>query len=992
MAPAAQEFRTALPSSPGACPVANRPSVAVPALSRRARILIAVGVGVLVLLIIGSRLIDAYVDWLWFDEVGFRSVFSTVLATRLVQFLIAGLLVGGLLAVNLAIAYRTRPVFVPVAGPDDPVARYRTTILARLRLVGIGIPLLVGFIAGLSALGDWQTVQMFLHGASFGVSDPQFHKDVSFYAFDLPFYRKLLGWGFVIVVVSFIGALITHYLFGGLRLAGRGAQLSAPARVQLAVLAGVFVLLKAVGYYLDRYGLLFSRRNPLFTGASYTDLNAVLPAKLILMCIAVICAVAFFVGAVLRNLQLPAIAIALLLLSSILVGAAWPAVLEQFVVRPNANEREAPSIQRNIAATRDAYGITDRQVTYEQYSGRSDASPADVRADSATIPNIRLLDPSVLSQTFTQLQQRENFYGFPDKLDVDRYTVNGKTQDYIVAVRELESQSLAENQRTWINQHLTFTHGNGFVAAPANTVNSSLADAGSGEGGYPVFTVSDTSRQGDIPVTQPRIYFGELIDDYAIVGGNPGASAREFDGRPENYTYQGKGGVPLGSWSRRLIFASYYGERNILFNQAIGADSKIIYNQHPRDRVEKVAPWLTVDGDPYPAVINGRIEWILDGYTTLDNYPYAQRTVLGKATTDSLTGVSRLPDEEISYIRNSVKATVDAYDGTVTLYAMDENDPVLRTWMDIFPGTVQPNAAISNELRQHFRYPEDLFKVQREMLARYHVNNPSVFFTNDDFWNVPADPTQNQPGVDQPPYYVLAGSPNRTGSAQFQLTSALVSLRRPFLASYISVACDPQNYGKITVLELPSEAQTLGPEQVQNRFVSSAEVSKELNLLRQSETDVRFGNLLTLPVGGGLLYVEPVYIERANRQATFPQLNRVLVAYGDRIGYDPTLRGALNQVFGAGAGDATASPGQQTRPPSQSALPPPAAAGTANQDVRQAVTEIGDALKRLRAAQAAGDFKEQGRALADLDAASKRFDAASRAAGGAATPPPGGGG
>lgn len=972
--------------------MANRPPVAVPALSRRARILIAVGVAVLVLLIVGSRLIDTYVDWLWFAEVGFQSVFSTVLVTRLVQFFIVGLLVGGLLAVNLVIGYRTRPVFVPVTGPDDPVARYRTAILTRLRLVGVAVPLLVGFIAGLSALGDWQTVQMFLHGTSFGVADPQFHKDVSFYAFELPFYRKLVGWAFVIVVISFIGALITHYLFGGLRLAGRGGQLSAPARVQLAILAGVFVLLKAVSYYLDRYSLLFSRRNPLFTGASYTDLNAVLPAKLILMCIAVICAVAFFAGAVLRNLQLPAIAIALLLLSSILVGAAWPAVLEQFVVRPNANEREAPSIQRNIAATRQAYGLTDRQVTYEQYSGRSDVSPTDVRADTATIPNIRLLDPSVLSQTFTQLQQRENFYGFPDKLDIDRYTVNGKTQDYIVAVRELESASLAENQRTWINQHLTFTHGNGFVAAPANTVNSALADAGSGEGGYPVFTVSDTSRQGDIPVTQPRIYFGELIDDYAIVGGRPGASAREFDGRPENYTYQGKGGVPLGSWARRLMFASYYGERNILFNQAIGPDSKIIYNQHPRDRVEKVAPWLTVDGDPYPAVIDGRIEWILDGYTTLDNYPYAQRTVLGKATTDTLTGVSRLPDDEISYIRNSVKATVDAYDGTVKLYAIDDTDPVLRTWMNIFPGTVQPSSAINNELRQHFRYPEDLFKVQREMLARYHVNNPSVFFTNDDFWNVPADPTQNQPGVDQPPYYILAGSPTGPGSAQFQLTSALVSLRRPFLASYISVGCDPQNYGKITVLELPSESQTLGPEQVQNRFVSSAEVSKELNLLRQSETDVRFGNLLTLPVGGGLLYVEPVYIERANRQATFPQLNRVLVAYGDRIGYDPTLRGALNQVFGAGAGDATASPGQQARVPNQAAAPPPVSAGTANQDLHQAVADITSALQRLHQAQVAGDFAAQGKALADLDAASKRFDAASKAAGGVTAPAAGGGG
>jgi uncharacterized membrane protein (UPF0182 family) len=287
-----------------------------------------------------------------------------------------------------------------------------------------------------------------------------------------------------------------------------------------------------------------------------------------------------------------------------------------------------------------------------------------------------------------------------------------------------------------------------------------------------------------------------------------------------------------------------------------------------------------------------------------------------------------------------------------------------------------------------------LFKVQREILARYHVSNPSVFFTNDDFWNVPNDPTQNQPGVDQPPYYVLAGPPNGRGSAEFQLTSALVSLRRPFLASYISVACDPQNYGKITVLELPSDSQTLGPEQVQNRFVSSADVSRELNLLRQSETDVRYGNLLTLPVGGGLLYVEPVYIERANQQAGFPQLNRVLVAYGDRVGYAPTLREALNQVFGAGAGDATVSPGQQAKVPNQGATQPPVAAGAgvASQEIRQAVADIADALKRLHASQVSGDFTAQGKALADLDAATKRFDTAAAAAGAATTPAPSGGG
>ncbi|MGH3917070.1 MAG: UPF0182 family protein [Pseudonocardiaceae bacterium] len=979
--------------------MAGRPSVAVPTLSRRGRILLIIGTALLVALIVGSQLIDTYVDWLWFGEVGFRSVFTTVLATRALQLVLVGLVIGGLLALNLLIAYRARPVFVPVVGTEDPVARYRTAIIARLRLVGIGVPALVGLLAGLSAQADWQTVQMFLHSSDFGVQDPEFGHDVSFYAFELPFYSALLSWAFVAVVLSFLGALITHYLFGGLRLAGNGGQLSGPARVQLAILAGTFVLLEAVDYFLERYGLLFSQRNSLFTGASYTDLNAVLPAKIILLCIAVICAIAFFAGAVLRNLQLPAIATALLLLSSILVGWAWPVMLEQFSVRPNANEREAPSIERNIAATRQAYGITDAQVEYQEYSGRSDVSPSVVRADTATIPNIRLLDPNVLAETFTQLQQRENFYGFPAKLDVDRYTVNGEKQDYIVAVRELESDSLAENQRTWINQHLTFTHGNGFVAAPANTVNSALDAAGSGEGGYPVFTVSDTTRQGDIPVDQPRIYFGELIDDYVIVGGDPGAVPREFDGRPENFTYDGGGGVPIGGWANRLLFAAHYSERNILFNQAIGADSRIIYNQHPRDRVEKVAPWLTVDGDPYPAVVDGRVQWIVDGYTTLRNYPYAQRTVLGEATTDSLsgTGVARLPNEEISYIRNSVKATVDAYDGTVTLYAIDEQDAVLQTWMKVFPGAVKPGSEISDELRSHFRYPEDLFKVQRKMLARYHVDNPSVFFTSDDFWTVPADPTPNQQTIDQPPYYVLAGPPTGSGPPEFQLTSALVSLRRPFLASYVSAGSDPENYGKIRVLQLPGDSQTQGPEQVQNRFVTDADVSRELNLLQQSQTEVRYGNLLTLPVGGGLLYVQPVYIERANQESSFPQLNRVLVAYGDRIGYAPTLREALNDAFGAGAGDASTVPALPTAPPQQGATPPPAVAGpggTTSPELLQVITDISGALNRLRDAQTSGDFAAQGRALADLDAATRRFDATVAAGDGTAdgaqspAPPP----
>lgn len=959
--------------------MADRSRPAAPALSRRARVLIIGGVVAAVALGVGPNLLDAYVDWLWFGEVGFRSVFSTVVLTRVVQFGIAGLVVGGSLALTIGIAYRARPVFVPTVRGKDPVSTYRAAIMRRSRLVGIGVPTLVGLIAGLSSLGDWQTAQLYLHASNFGITDPQFHKDIGFYVFQLPFYHKLLGWAFATVSLCLAGALVTHYLFGGLRSVSRGAQFSRPARTQIAVLGGVFLVLKAVAYFFDRYDLLFSRRNPLFTGASYTDLTAVLPARTVLMWAALLCAATFFAGALLGNLQLPAIAAGLLLLSSLLLGGAWPAVVDQFIVRPNANEREALPIQRNIAATRDAYHITDQQVQYIPYRGRGTTAPAEVAADTATIGNVGLLDPRVLAPTFTQLQQRENFYGFANPLDVDRYTVGGKTQAYLVAVRELDTRSLAENQRTWINQHLTFTHGNGFVAAPVNVVSPD---------GYPVFTVSDTTQQGDIPVSQPRIYFGELIDDYVIVGGHRDARPREFDARPENYTYQGRGGVPIGSWPRRLIFAAYYGERNILFSQEIGSGSKIIYHQHPQERVQKVAPWLTVDSDPYPAVINGRIEWIVDGYTTLDNYPYAQPTTLHTAAVSALGGQPGLhpPGKQISYLRNSVKATVDAYDGTVTLYAVDGTDPVLRAWMRAFPGTVQPASAISPELRAHFRYPKNLFQVQRDMLTHYHVDSPSVFFTNDEFWNVPTDPTQNQPGTQLPPAYVLAGPPEGPGPAEFQLTSPLVSLRRPFLAAYLSVGCDPEGYGAIKVLELPRESQTLGPEQVQNRFSSSAEVSRELNLLRQSETSVRYGNLLTLPVGGGLLYVEPVYVERVSQPATFPKLNRVLVAYGDRIGYAPTLPEALGQVFGPAAGGAPTAPPAPLPP-----RPPPAAA--AIQNLRQAVADIADALKRLRAAQAAGDFAAQGKALADLDAAAKRFAAAEAAAGRALGPanpaPPG---
>jgi uncharacterized membrane protein (UPF0182 family) len=994
--------------------------VSLPKLSRRSRILLIIAAVIILALLLGARLLDTYVNWLWYGEVGARQVFSTMVLTRIVLFFAIGILVGGALAVSLWIAYRTRPVFVPVSGTDDPLSRYRSAIVGRIRLFGIGIPLVTGLIAGATGEGDWQRVQLFLHGTSFGQTDPVFGNDIGFYAFSLPFYQWLLGWLFVATTISFIGALIAHYIFGGIRLAGRGGQLAGPARVQLAVTAGLFVLLKAVDYFFDRYNLLFSDRNaPLFYGATYTDLNAVLPAKLILLCISAICAVAFFAGAFLRNIQLPAIALVLLILSGVLVGAAWPAVLEQFSVKPNANQKEALSISRNMTATKDAFGLN--KVQYQDYSGNGQASAAQITADSTTVPNIRLLDPNVLAPTFTQRVGRENFYGFPAKLDIDRYDVNGKTQDYIVAAREINTANLTGNQTSWINKHMVYTHGNGFIAAQANTIDRAVSSANS-DGGYPIAATSDTQNPTGagldpsnptapgISVQQPRVYYGELTNDYAIVGGQAGKAPGEYDSAANSdYRYDGGGGVPIDNWFNRLAFAAKYGERNILFSNAISDGSKIMYNRDPRQRVQKVAPWLTVDGDPYPAVVDGKIQWIVDGYTTLNNYPYSQQTQLGQATEDSLVGTARQANSDINYIRNSVKATVDAFNGTVTLYSVDDKDPVLKAWEQVFPGTVKPSSAISPDLRAHFRYPEDLFKVQRELLAKYHVGDPQEFYTTNTFWNVPQDPTQeggtnlDASGLaNQPGYYVLAQAPSES-QATFQLTSPLTALQRQYLAAWMSVSSDPADYGTIRVLRLPTTAagnsQVDGPVQVQNKFQSDSRFAQERTLFSNQSVTVIFGNLITLPLAGGFLYVEPVYIQQRN-QNSYPQLARVLVAYGSKVGFASTLGDALKQVFGDSANQGPTAPTQPgtstsptTTPPSTSGSPTaPPPAGT-NPALAKAVTDIQAALSQLRQAQQNGDFTAQGQALAALDAATRAYEAAQGSAATTTTsapPQPGG--
>jgi uncharacterized protein len=983
----------------------------------RTRATIAIGAAILaVLVILFFIFASLYTEVLWFEQLGFQEVLFTGWIAGGVMFLIGFAAMAVPVWLSLQIAFRFRPVYAKLNAQLD---RYQQVVEPLRRLAMFGIPAVLGIFAGVSASTRWQTALQFLNSTSFGERDPQFGLDVSFYVFQLPFYRWLLSWLFVAIAVSFVAALIAHYLFGGIRLAGRNGAVAPAARAHLAVLVGTFVLFKAVAYFFDRYELLFSDRKAAesganFFGASYTDLNAAMPAKLILLIIALICAAAFFSAVVLRNLQIPAIALALLVLSSVLVGAAWPAVLEQFSVRPNAIDREADSISRNIAATRQAFGLNNVGVIpyapqVASAAGTAAVPPQDVANSQATLNNIRIQDPSRLNRTFAVQQQLTNFYAFSPQLDIDRYTVNDQRQDFVLAAREINPDALIGNQQDWINRHLVYTHGQGIVSAPADRVNVP-SNAEASQGGLPQFEVSDSSNPGPFGISPDgaRIYYGEFLggaDDYAIVGGNPGLAPREFDGpgRPAS-AYTGPGGVSLGNWAQRLVFAAAYGERNILFNGSIGSESRIIYNRTPLERVEKVAPWLRTDVDPYPAVVDGRLQWIVDGYTTLPRYPYAQQVDIGQATADSLRPAT--PAGSAGYMRNSVKATVDAYSGEVKLYQMDEQDPVLKTWMGVFPDVVRPSSEITPSLRAHFRYPEDIFKVQRELLTRYHVENPRDFFSTQNFWTIPEDPTRES-NASIPPYYLLAGDP-RPGAipdTQFQMTSTLLALSRPNLSAYLSVSSEPETYGQMTVLELPAQLTgdqrgPQGPQQVQAELLTSNSVNQGLFPLRQSGTpvQVQYGNLLTLPVAGGLLYVEPIYVER-NAQTSFPQLFGVIARFnnGD-IGYAPTLQGALQAAFQGvplppgltvpGLGPTPAQPTQPTPGANTGSGPLPSGVPgqTLSPELSEAVTGMNDALDRLAQAQAARDYRGIGDAEAALDAAIQRF----RNTTGAATTPAGG--
>jgi uncharacterized membrane protein (UPF0182 family) len=986
---------------------------------KRRRSPVAITLTVLAVLVVATLLLAQFwTEVKWFEAIGFAQVIWTQWGTRAVLFVLGFLIMSAAVFSSFAVGYRVRPVYAPSTPEQATLDQYREAIEPLRRIVTIVAPVLVGFFAGVAASGQWETVLLAFNGTTFGTDDPQFGIDLGFYVFTLPALRFVVSFFMAVVVISGIAALVTHYLYGGLRVGQvpAGVPRTTPAtRVHLAILAAALMLLIAANYWLDRYSILTSP-NEKYDGASYTDVHAVIPTKEILTAVAVLVAALFVVAAVRGSWRLPAIGVGLMVVSAIAIGGIYPSVVQRFQVNPNAQELEAEYIQRNIDSTLDAYALGDVQT--QSYDATTEAEEGALRDDAETTASVRLLDPQVVSPSFRQLQQNKQYYNFTDNLAVDRYEIDGESRDTVIAVRELNLDGLGDGQRNWVNDHTVFTHGYGVVAAYGNQP---------GPDGRPAFYEGGIPTQGSLTDKgyEPRIYFSPSTTSYSIVGAPEGTNPWELDfqaddeqgGAQVNTTFPTQeidAGPSVGSFGSKLLYALKFGSEQILFSDRVTEESQILYDRDPQTRVQKVAPWLTVDQRMYPAVVDGRVKWIVDAYTTSGAYPYSTSMPMQEATTDSLTlaaqGVPVETPPEVNYIRNSVKATVDAYDGSVTLYAWEPDDPILEAWTDIFPASVVPMSEMSGDLMSHVRYPEDMFKVQRALLAQYHVDDAGQFFSGQDFWNNPEDPTVGGEGRKplQPPYYMTLQMPGQDQSS-FSLTSTFIpggKTDREILTGYLAADGDAgstegekaEGYGQLRLLALPRDSTVPGPGQVQNNFDSNPTISEQLNILERGSSNVVRGNQLTLPVGGGLLYVQPVYIQ-SSEGTPFPLLRRVLVAFGDQTGYAETLDEALDQVFGgdsgANAGDAegetdtevptapvegegeepaeptepTEEPAEPTEEPAEPTEPAEPPAGGAQGRLDQALQEANQAMQDADAALQDGDFAAYGEAQDRLQAA-----------------------
>ena len=1003
------------PKGPSRPRIARRPNRPRKGASRGNKILIGIVLALAIVVGLFFALAQFITDVMWYDQLGFQSVIWTQLGTRIGLWIAYALLLAGVSFISATLAIRARPDAADgstIRVKGDTIEIGKGVSSRNARRVAVVVSLIVGLIFGAQFNSNWSEILLMFNAQSFGTTDPQFGLDNGFYVFVLPGLRLIMSAVSLLLLAGIFFSVITHVLMGGIRITmpvnGRGLfNITKRARRQI----GIWLMLNMFAWAANQVVGVFSTlttEGSRITGATYTTVNATIPVTFVMAAITVILGVVLGIwimkshalegqapiavraSEALKAWKVPTVAIASAVVVSLVLTVAWPMLLQRFRVNPNAQEMESTYIQRNIDATRAAYGLN--KVKTEQYKATTEGE-AGALADSAeSTAQIRLLDPQIVSPTFKQLQQSKQYYTFADTLSVDKYEVDGVSQDTVIAARELDLDGL--DNRNWVNDHTVYTHGYGVVAAYGNKVTSD---------GQPKFFESGIPTQGkltDSEQYEPRIYFSPNASEYSIVGAPDGTKSWEFDyptgSEGATNTFKGDGGPKIGNIFSRLLYAIRFGSDQILFSDRVNANSQILYDRSPKERVAKVAPYLTLDGRVYPAVVDGRVKWIVDGYTTSDAYPYSQMTDLGDATKDSTTETSStvtgLNSQNANYIRNSVKATVDAYDGSVDLYVWDESDPVIKAWEQIFPGQYHQLSEISGDLMSHLRYPESLFKVQRELLAKYHVSSANQFFSGEDFWQTPVDPTESQQAqqrdILQPPYYLTL----QTGGSNepvFSLTSSYIpagSSTREILTGFLSVDSDAgnekgkigSNYGTIRLQELPKDSNVPGPGQAQNNFNASADVSKELNLLESGSTNVQRGNLLTLPLGGGLVYVQPVYV-KSSGSTSFPLLKKVLVAFGDQVGFannsGASAGDAENVEGGTSSGktdgktDSSGQQGDTSQGGSTDSSTGNDTSGTASGDLKNALNDAAQAMKDSDAAMKKGDWSAYGEAQKKLQEA-----------------------
>lgn len=905
-----------------------------------------IGIIALILFLFGGSVVRLYTDWLWFEDLGYQGIFSKIMWTRIGLGALFAAIFFVVVYSNLLLARKLAPEPTRRYGGLDEELRERLGALAKrgLGLLLLGGALVVSIMVGLEAATHWNEWLKFSNSTPFGVRDPIFGLDISFYVLRLPFLDYLYGWIFFTLVAATAATAFLHYADEGIDFFANTPRFAPGVKTHLAILLALLFFVKAIGYRLGMYKLLLSQ-GTIFFGAGYADIHARLPVLWILLFAAVVGGVVVLLNIYRRGIWLAAGALVGLVALSLVAGAIYPSAVEQFIVKPNELQKQRPYIEHGIEHTRQGFNVGD--VVSRHFDYVTSLTPQEVARNTAAVQNLRLWDYAPLRKTYKQLQELLQYYDFHD-VDIDRYIVDGDYRQVMLSARELTGPP--PNAQTWVNKHTRYTHGYGYVMSPVNEVTRE---------GMPAFFASGIppTTRGGITLTQPQIYFGELTNDYVLVD----THRKEFDypvaGADRETTYEADTGPGIGSFFRKLVFALRFGDANILLSNDLRPRSRVLFNRNITDRAKLLFPFLAFDNDPYLVTVDGRLYWFHDAYTITDKYPYSQPVDFNFQGTDT----------RMNYIRNSVKLITDAYTGEVRAYVSDAKDPIIRTYAKIFPDVFKPIRDLPAEFVAHIRYPEDLFRIQVHTYSKYHMSDPGAFYSESDLWQMPEIPGLggSETGQVMEPYYIITRLPN-SSTDEFILIAPFVRPQKHNMVAWMAAKCDPADYGKLVAYEFPRGQLVFGPRQVMARANQDTEISEQLTLWDQQGSNVVRGNLLAIPIENSILYVEPLYLESTSTQ--IPEFKRVIVALGDRIAMEPTLEQALAKVVGVDvlpgvpktteAAPATVEPsGGPERP---AAVTPPSPAPANARDIARRAQEQ---FNRAEQAQRRGDWAEYGRQI-----------------------------